>query len=361
VFEYVYKVADDDPHPKSFGETMAKSDAQFYYDAAVAEIEALIANGTFEVVQLPPGKRAIGSRWVFLIKCKSDGSIDCYKARLVPKGYSQHPGFEFFDTFAPTIRAILALAAIEDMEIEAIDIGNAFLNGDIDADIYIEHPEGFPQGPAGTVLKLLKGLYGLKQSPQIWHKKLHSVLSGMGFVKVKCEVSIWVYQCDRVCIILPCFVDDMLLVSKLTAAVAKVKEELKAAFKLCDLGAASFFLGVLLEREHSKCQIHLSQCQYILDVLEQYGFTGIKPVTTPLNPSHCLTKARSPSTEEAQKMCFVPYAQVIGTLQTGGPLPSIQQDCLAFSPGHISYQPMEHSALSQSNPSVQQHCIQSLP
>jgi hypothetical protein len=137
----------------------------------------------------------------------------------------------------------------------------------------------------------------------------------MGFVKVKCEASIWVYQRDGVRIILPCFVDDMLLVSKSTAAIAKVKEELKAAFKLRDLGAASFFLGVLLERERSKRQIHLSQRQYILDILERYGFAGIKPVTTPLNPSHRLTKASSPSTEEeAQKMRFVPYAQVIGAL-----------------------------------------------
>ena len=98
------------------------------------EIEALMDSGMFQVRLRQPGDRPIGSRWVFLVKRKSDGSIDRYKGRVLAQGFSQRFGFDFTETWAPTakmaaIRAILALAAYEDWEIEQIDISSAFLNG----------------------------------------------------------------------------------------------------------------------------------------------------------------------------------------------------------------------------------------
>ena len=154
-----------DSYPKSYADAMTRPDAQQYHDAAVKEVEALVMNGTFRPVKLPPGRKSIGSRWVFSIKHNPDGTIERYKARLVVKGYSQRPGFDFFDTFAPTarraaIRTILALAAIEDLEVDHVDISTAFLNGDIDAEIYMDQIEGFPQGNHNEVLKLMKNLYG---------------------------------------------------------------------------------------------------------------------------------------------------------------------------------------------------------
>src|SRR5882672_12778856 len=117
------------------------------------------------------------------------------------KGYSQCPGFDFTDTFAPTakwsaLRAILALAALEDLELESIDISSAFLNGDLEEEVYMEQPEGFHQGAYDDFLQLLKGLYGLRQSPRIWHKKLDKVFQEIGFAKVRCDHSIWIYQKD---------------------------------------------------------------------------------------------------------------------------------------------------------------------
>jgi hypothetical protein len=119
------------------------------------------------------------------------------KGCLVAKGFSQRPGFEFSETFAPTakwaaLRAILALAALEDLELESVDISSAFLNGDLDADVYMQQPEGFEQHGPDYVCRLLKSLYGLKQAGRMWYMKLDKILTEIGFTRVLCDHSIWV-------------------------------------------------------------------------------------------------------------------------------------------------------------------------
>jgi len=210
---------------------------------------------------------------VFLIKHLSNGEIKCYKAQLVAKGYNQCPRFDYMETFAPTpkwvmIWTILALAVIEDLEVDHVDISSAFLNVEIDAEVYMEQIEGFPHGPSGSVLQLKKGLYGLKQSPRLWYQKLDKILANIGFDKVKCEASVWVYRKGKVRIMVPVFVDDLLVVSPSKTENATIKAELRKVLKLRDLGEANYFLAVLLERDHSKCQIMLTQSHYIEEMLQ---------------------------------------------------------------------------------------------
>lgn len=126
---------------------MKLPDTQKHHEAACEEIQSLLDNGTWELAKLPPGRKAVGCRWVFAIKRKTDGSIDRYKARLVAQGFFQRPGFDFQETHASTLkwvtlRVILAYAALEDLEIESVDISSAFLNGEIDSEIYMQQPEG---------------------------------------------------------------------------------------------------------------------------------------------------------------------------------------------------------------------------
>src|SRR5215469_8592877 len=250
----------------------------------------------------------------------ADGSVERCKGRLVAQGYSQRPGLDFGETYAATVkwatlRCILALGAFEDLEMESVDISSAFLNGDIDSEIYMKHPEGFHQGGKDTVLKLIKSIYGLKQSPRLWHQKLDSVLQTLGFKKVQSDNALWVYQLDGVRIILPVFVDDMTIVSKSRDAINSVIDNLEKHFKLRRLGGLEFLLGVKIERERSKRTIHLSQQQYILDMLQRYGFESCTPVSTPMNPGTCLSSAQSPSTpEEVEEMRTIPYISAVGSL-----------------------------------------------
>ena len=138
----------------------------------------------------------------------------------------------------------LAYAALEDLEIESIDISSAFLNGEIDSEIYMQQPEGFPQGSPDQVLRLVKSIYGMKQSPRLWHQKLDQVLSSLGFVKIKSDASVWVFQNDGIRVIVSVYVDDMTLVSKSKSKLAELKAELRKHFKLRDLGPIEFLLGV---------------------------------------------------------------------------------------------------------------------
>ncbi|THH03234.1 hypothetical protein EW145_g6416, partial [Phellinidium pouzarii] len=127
------------PEPYQWKDIRGRPDAHLWEQAAMEEFISLVENGTFTPVRLPSDRKTIGCRWVFKLKCKADGSVDRYKARLVAKGFSQRPGLEFSQVFAPTakwaaLRAILALAALEDLELYSIDISTAFLNGDLDHD-----------------------------------------------------------------------------------------------------------------------------------------------------------------------------------------------------------------------------------
>ena len=172
--------------PTSYRQSQQRSDKDLWHKACEEEMEAHRLNGTWEIVKLPPGKRAIGSRWFMKVKTNADGSLDRYKARMVAKGYSQRPGFDFKETFAPTvrystIRIILAIAALEDLELRSLDISHAYLNGELEEEIYMRQPEGFEVGGPEYVCKLNKSLYGLKQAGRVWNKKLHSVLLSMGF------------------------------------------------------------------------------------------------------------------------------------------------------------------------------------
>jgi 2-hydroxychromene-2-carboxylate isomerase len=105
-------------------------------------------------VDAPPGVKPIRSQWVFIIKHKSDGSIERYKVRLIADGRGQRHGIDYNEIFSPTfkpatLRIILALAAQHDLKLHSIDFSSAYLNGDFEEDVYMTQPEGFPQGEQG--------------------------------------------------------------------------------------------------------------------------------------------------------------------------------------------------------------------
>jgi hypothetical protein len=135
---------------------------------------------------------------VFKIKQGANGEVERYKARLVARGFIQTYEVDYDETFVPvakftSIRCILALAALKDMKIHQMDVKTAFLNGELEEEIYMEQLQGFVhQGGEHLVCKLHKSLYGLKQSPRAWNQKLEAFLKSIEFMKSEADPSVYV-------------------------------------------------------------------------------------------------------------------------------------------------------------------------
>ena len=156
--------------PRSIEEAMKISD---WREAVFEEMKALKKNGTWEISSLPKSVVPVGCKWVFTVKCKSIGTVERFKARLVVKGYTQTYGTDYLETFAlvaimNTIRVLLSLAARNVWSLQ-MDLKNAFLSRELNEEVYIQLPLGFEENLGkDKVCKLLKSLYGLKQSPRAW-------------------------------------------------------------------------------------------------------------------------------------------------------------------------------------------------
>ena len=184
--------------PQTYKEAVSSTEGPLWKEAIKSEIDSILQNHTWELVDLPPGIKLLGSKWIFKRKMKTDGTIDKYKARLVIKGYRQREGLDYFDTYSPvtritSIRMILAIAALRNLEVHQMDVKTAFLNGDLEEEIYMEQPEGcVAPGQEKKVCKLVKSLYGLKQAPKQWHKKFDDVMLSNGFKINECDKCVYV-------------------------------------------------------------------------------------------------------------------------------------------------------------------------
>jgi hypothetical protein len=319
--EHAFVAGTDTSKPKSFREAMQRPDANLWYKAAVKEMQAHIKNGTWELVKLLPRRKAIGSKWVFKVKRNADGSVECYKARLVAQGFSQRPGIDFDETFAPTakwaaLRTIFALAALEDWELKLIDISNAYLNSKLrNVKVYMRQPKGFDNCNGTWVARLLKGLYGLKQGGCKWFKRLEEVLLQLGFSCIRTDGLIFIWANNDVCVICPVFVDNITFVLKSKAKIAELKAAIAQHFKLRNLGPTTFQLGVEITRKRLQRTLHLLQCRYTQDLLEHYSFANSSPVSMPMDSSVSLTSVHALSTPEDKAfMCTVPYVSTVGAL-----------------------------------------------
>ena len=149
---------------------LVQNDPSTLTEAIKNEIDFIMQNDTWDLVDLPPGATPIGCKWIFKRKYKPDGSVEKFKARLVPKGFTQKQNIDYFDTYAPmtrisSFRILFALASIYKLYIHQMDVKTAFLNGDLEEEIYMLQPEGcIVSGQESKVCKLQKSLYGLKQA-----------------------------------------------------------------------------------------------------------------------------------------------------------------------------------------------------
>ncbi|XP_074306310.1 uncharacterized protein LOC141641553 [Silene latifolia] len=276
------------------------------------EISALENNGTWELTELPADKKALGCRWVYKIKYKSDGQIERYKARLVIFGNHQIEGIDFGETFAPVVKMVtilffLAVAAINRWELHQMDVHNAFLHGDLSKEVYMRLPPGFSKGKEGKVCRLRKSLYGLRQAPRCWFAKLGSALRAYGFIQSYSDYSLFSYTKAEVCVHVLVYVDDLVIVRNNTNAIATFKNYLSNCFHMKDLGPLKYFLGIEVARNSEG--IFLNQRKYALDIVSEAGLLGAKPVATPIEQHHQLGLATGAFVSDVEA-----YRRLVGRL-----------------------------------------------
>ena len=214
----VFNTEDD---PKTFKEAMASRDSAFWKKTVNDKMNSILSNNTWVLVDLPTSSKPIGCKWVFRRKYNANGSIQTFKVRLVAKGFNQREGIDYFDTYASvakntSIRVLLALATIYKLIVLQMDVKIAFLNGDLDEEVYMEQLEGFvlPRNEK-KVCKLVKSLYSLKQALKQWYEKFDLVILLDGFVHNsfnKCMYSKFTKEYE---VIVCLYVDNILILVRI--------------------------------------------------------------------------------------------------------------------------------------------------
>lgn len=278
------------------------------------ELKSIKENDTWEMVTPPTGVRAIGLKWVFKLKKDVEGNVIRHKARLVAKGYVQRHGIDFDEVFAPvarleTVRLLMALAANEGWRVHHMDVKSAFLNGELEEEVYVAQPPGFIEtGKEGKVLKLRKALYGLRQAPRAWNLKLDQTLLSLGFIRSPVEHAVYMKNSGNARLLVGVYVDDLIITGSSAEEVAMFKEQMKDMFSMSDLGLLSYYLGI--EVAQAEDGISLCQSAYALKILEKTGMLDCNPCQTPMEERLKLSK-----NGEGPKVDPTYYRSVVGSLR----------------------------------------------
>ncbi|RVW85272.1 Retrovirus-related Pol polyprotein from transposon RE1 [Vitis vinifera] len=246
---------------------------------------ALEKNGSWEVMTLPRGKKP---------------------------GFTQTYNIDYTKTFAPvaklnTIRVLLSLATNLDWPLHQFDIKNAFLNGELEEEVFMTLPPGFCKEEEETrVCKLKKSLYGLKQSPRAWIDRFAKVIKNQGYQQGQSDHTMFFKQSnDGRMTILIVYVDDIILTGDNTREVERLKKVLATEFEVKDLGQMRYFLGMEVARLRKG--ISISQRKYVLDLLTETGMIGCKPSDTPI-------KARKRTESNGKPVDRERYQRLVGRL-----------------------------------------------
>ena len=291
---------------------MNSPEGPLWKEVIKSEIDSILQNHTWELLDLPPGSKPPEYKWIFKKKMKACGTIGKYKARLVIKGYKQKEGLDYFDTYSPvtrinSIRMVLAIAALQNLEIHQMDVKTAFLNGDLDEKIYMDQPDGFiaPEQEK-KVCRLVKSLYGLKQAPKQWHQKFDSVMLANDFKINECDKYVCVKDTENGYIILCLYIDDMLTIGSDDKMVKSTKAMLSTRFDMKYMGLADVILGVKILR--TSYGLVLSQSHYVDKILNKFSKDDFGVARTPLDVNLYMSKNKGEGVSQLE------YSKVIGSL-----------------------------------------------
>jgi len=279
--------------PKSYNEAInVPIYGSKWKEAIHKELSTLIGFCTWE---LKPRKEAEGTisstRWVFDVKLGPDGRIDRFKARLVARG-SEQSDDDFDETFAPvfridSLRILVAIAAQLGLLAHVLDANNAFAGSDLDKPNCMEIPEGLQDfdpevtSTRGLVLELKKSLYGLRQSANLWHRKISDFLKKIGFKPITADPSVFINGRG---LIMAVYLDDIVIFGKDAKEIEVVKQKLKEFHPMTDSGLVKKLLGIRFTWGRDR-SIQLDQESYTRQILDEFGMADCKPASTPIGPS----------------------------------------------------------------------------
>src|SRR5688572_5737299 len=305
--------------PLTVEQALGSKNADDWKHAMEDEIKAHVENHTWTFSDVPDGRKAIKCKWVFKTKLKVDGTVDRYKARLVAKGCSQKPGIDYEETYGPvvrytSIRFLMALAAKYDLDIDQMDVTTAFLNPELEEEVYMELPSGYRLN--NRTCRLNKSIYGLKQASRAWNKKLDKLLKDLGFLQSNFDTCIYYKNENGKILIIAVYVDDLLIFSNNKKEKQKLKVDLMKRLKMKDLGEAHYCVGIHIQRDREKGTISLDQEKYIEEMLIRFNMNESNGVSTPLDPNQDLFGEELLPNSQAEKedMLKVPFQEAVGSL-----------------------------------------------
>ena len=298
--------------PICYKQAMRHKFSNEWNQAIQTEWKGLLENETFELVDRPKDRKIIKVRWVFAYKRDDCNRVVSYKARLVAKGYDQKYGIDFHETFAPvtrltTIRVMAAITMSKQLHWRHFDVTQAFLKGSIDEDIFIEQPEGFIQDNKSKVYKLKKSLYGLKQAARQWNIAWRGMMQTLNFKQLISDACVYVRHSGNCWTALAIYVDDIVVTATHEEEINQLFDELKSKWDIKDLGTPKLLLGVNIETTDDCILLH--QRNYVERILEHFGMSDCKPISTPMDLSIFDSTHDTEPIDE-----HTPYANVIGKL-----------------------------------------------
>ena len=332
--------------PRNEREAMSCDEREEWHRAMVLEIMSIRARKTYRLVRLPNGARVIRCKWVYKRKEDDKGNVR-YKARLVACGCQQVKYENYDETFCAvsrpeTFRFLCAWATQNDWEMLHMDVDTAFLYSDIHDTVFMKQPPMFMEpGQEDLVCALDHGLYGLKQSNREWSVKLESTVAEFGFRPASSDPCLYIRNVDGPMVLMLVYVDDIILFGKCKEQLLPVKAFLQSKFKMKDLGALSWYLGMSVERDMAAGITVLHQRKFTEDILAKYGFQDCKPQSTPSNGTvltgdfHYVDDAHREVERQnvAALAKELPYRHVVGSLQY---LVHNTRPDIAFAVGQVS-------------------------
>ncbi|GJX13781.1 putative ribonuclease H-like domain-containing protein [Tanacetum coccineum] len=246
------------------------------------------------LVDLPFGKKAIGTKWVYRNKKDERGVVVRNKARLVAQGHRQEEGIDYDEVFAPVarieaIRIFLAFASYMGFIVYQMDVKSVFLYGKIDEEVYVSQPPGFldPKYPQ-KVYKVVKALYGLHQAPRAWYATLSTFLLKNGYRRGTIDKTLFIKKDKHDIILVQVYVDDIIFGSTKKSWCDEFEALMKSRFQMSSMGELTFFLGLQVKQKPDG--IFISQDKYVAEILKKFDFANVKTASTPIETQKPLVK-----------------------------------------------------------------------